>query len=106
LQKFQLKKLQVCSFKTAVPKLFLGRSKPESGEHPAAQDANIVLKKILNIWVTFDSRLLSSIFKVRNLLFSQAPIRYREGQTSRQHWKYTIQFWIASARPIFDPSRP
>ena len=40
----------------AVPKLFLGRPRPEFGGHSAIQDANIVLKKILTVKVRIQSQ--------------------------------------------------
>jgi len=48
---------------TAFLKLFLGWPKSEFGEHPATQDANIVIKKLLIVWVIFGSKLLGSISK-------------------------------------------
>jgi len=66
------------------------------------QDANIVLKK-KDCMGDFWQKISKFDFKVRNLFFSQVPIRYREAQSSRWCWKYTIQFWIASAQSIFWP---
>jgi len=54
---------KIQSSNTAFLKLFLGWPKSEFDGHLATQDANIVFKKILIVWVIFGSELLGSISK-------------------------------------------
>ena len=88
----------------AVPNLALGRPKSEFGGHPATQGANIVLK-ILVVWVTFVSKLLSSISK-SEIYFFLKYLYTTETERHRQAGDVeNTQFSFGSPRrdPFFDP---